>query len=173
MCTAMALLGTAMSAAGQVMAANAQNAAAEQNAVNANVAAGHKYAEEGRQLTQEARRANVEAYDKVMQARRAKGTALASTGSAGLDLSSASVNAIISGMNNDAALSEMNYQDNVENMKAGYIGRTKGAYHEARGRVASVPKANPGNLAIGIASSGLNAAASTTQGKNWLGLSVY
>ena len=173
MCGPMAILGTAVSAAGQIMAANAQNQAAEQNAQNANMAAAHKYAEEGRRMTVEARRAVVDGYGKVMQARQAKGTALASTGSAGLDLSSASVNAIISGMNNEAAQSEMNFQDNVDELRAGYLGNTRGYYHEAKSRGAAVPKANPANVALGIASTGLNAAANTTQGKNWLGLSVY
>lgn len=181
MCIAAAGLGFGLQALGQVASfagaasetAN-YNAAAAQNAINASLAMTSKTEDEQRRLGYDNKQNIQEGFDAVMKARQAKGTAIASAGSAGLDASSLSVDAIVSNLANQEAMSELNTKAKVEDQVEAYRGRTKGYYYEAMGRINSMPpKAgpNPLGLAIGIAQSGLNAATNTNTGKNWLGLS--
>lgn len=150
------------------------NAAAKQNAINASLAMTHKTEDEQRRLTYDAKQDVQQGFDAVMKARQAKGTALASAGTAGLDAGSLSVDAILSNIANDEAMSEINTQDKIGDKLDSYRGRTKGYYYEALGRINSMPpKAGPNPLALGlgIAQAGLNSAANSASGKNWLGLS--
>lgn len=181
MCLGAPVLGFGLQALGQVASfagAAAEtanyNAAAEQNAINASLAMQSKTEDEQRRLSYDTKQNIQEGYDAVMKARQAKGTAIASAGSAGLDASSLSVDAILSNISNQEAMSELNTKDKIEDQIDAYRGRTKGYYYEAMGRINSMPpKAgpNPLGLAIGIAQSGLNAATNTNSGKNWLGIS--
>lgn len=146
--------------AGKQQEVDNYNAAAKQNAINANIAATNKYTDEGRRLQYESKEVNQEGYEAVMKARQAKGTAVASGVSSGIDVSSLSLNSIMSSIENDESRSadavQTRHDANEDTFRA--RGRTYEA--EAQGRINSMPfkeGPSPLGLVLGIATEGFNA----------------
>ena len=180
MCTPMAAIGFGLSAissvAGygqQVADTKAYNAQAAQNAANASIAATHKYEDEGRRTAYDVQRLQQEGYKQAMEARRVKGSAIASAGSSGIDISSLSVGSILSDIDQQEAINESNTQTKMDDRTEAYKGNVQSYEAEAQGRINSMPfKATPSPLGaiLGIAQAGLDSTASTPTGKSWLGI---
>lgn len=171
MCTMLAAAGFAIQAAGAVAnfasqqsAADAANQQAMVNARDATLAAQYKYEDEGRRMIYDARRTQQEGYKATMAGRQAKGTAIASAGASGFDMSSLSVGAILA---NESQKMEQNLDSvrtEFEDIDAGYRSRVRSYQAEAQGRINSMPMRagpNPLGLAINIAGAGLGAYRST------------
>lgn len=180
MCNPMAAIGFGLSAASQVAGFSAQqqqtdayNAAAQQNAINAGVAASNKYGDEQRSFVYDSKKNMQEGMKAVFASRKARGTALASAGSAGIDGSSISLGDILSDINQENALNLSNIKAKQEDATSAFRSNVKSYEAEAQGRINSMPyKEGPNPLALGlnIASAGLGAVKGTTQGKAWLGI---
>lgn len=171
MCIPLAVAGFAIQAAGaaanfaaQQQATDAYNQQAMVNARDASLAATRKYEDEGRRLGYDARRTQQEGYRATMKGREAIGTAVASAGSSGFDISSLSVGAILANEEQKLAQNLDSVRTEFDDMKDAYRGRVRGYEAEAQGRINSMPmKAgpNPLGLAINIAGAGLGAYRST------------
>ena len=165
---ALPLIGLALSIGSSVMAyqgqqkqAKAQNQMRQDNAINANIAAQRKYEDEGRKLTFDARQLQQDGYKAVMDTRKAQGTALASAGASGMDISSLSVSAILADQEQQLANSLSNVQTKLTDTKDAYNSRVSSYEAEAAGRANSIaPASGPSPLALGlnIASSGFDTA---------------
>lgn len=158
----LSVAGNVAGFAGQQQQTDAYNAAAQQNAINAGSAATRKYSDEQRRISQEAKQTNQEGWDAVMKARQAKGTAVASAGTAGMDLSSLSVNSILSNIAFNEANSEYNIADRHDQEEAGYRSNVEAYKAEAQGRINSMPfkeGPSPLGLALGIATDAFGIAA--------------
>lgn len=180
MCDPISAIGLGLSAAGQVagfmgqkQATDDYNAAARQNRTNSILAANDGYATEGQKLIYDEKKNQQEAYDAIMKARQTKGAVEASAGSAGFDGSSITVTDLVSEASRAEARDQQNFQIKREDLENAYDSRTKSINAQAAGRINSMPlKSGPSALALGlgIASSGLNAAKGSPQGKTWLGI---
>jgi hypothetical protein len=176
----MSAIGFGLSAASQVAGFSAQqqqtdayNAAARQNAINAGVAASNKYADEGRSYVYDSKKNMQEGMKAVFSGRKARGTAIASAGSAGIDGSSISLGDIVSDINNETALNLDNVAAKQDDMKHALVSNLKSYEAEARGRINSMPyKEGPSPFALGlnIASAGLGSVKDSPKGKAWLGI---
>lgn len=179
MCGPLAAIGFGLQAASQVagfagqqQATDDYNAAARQNAINASLAMTHKTEDEQRRYAYDTKNNISQAYDAIMKARQAKGTAIASAGTAGLDASSLSVDSILSNIGNQEAESVNNFQAKQDDMEDAYRSRTRGYYYEAMGRINSMPfkrGPSPLGLGLGIATAGFNTIQNSPTAKNWLG----
>lgn len=180
MCDPMSAIGFGLSAASQVAGfagqqeqTDAYNAAAQQNAINAGVAASNKYADEGRSFVYDSKKNMQEGYKAVMSGRKARGTAVASAGSAGIDGSSLTLGDILSDINQESAVNLDNIAAKQDDMKSAFRSRVKSYEAEAQGRINSMPyKEGPSPLALGlnIASAGFGAVKDSPKGKAWLGI---
>jgi hypothetical protein len=178
MCTPLAAVGFGLQAIGQVagfagqsQATDEYNKTAAQNAVNASVAASHQYEDEGRKMVYNSKQIMQEGYKTTMESRRAKGTAIASAGSSGIDASSLSVESILASIDQDQALSEANTKTKMDDLDDQYKSNTTSEEAQAQGRINSMPfkkGPSPLGLAINIASGALDATTSTNWGKNML-----
>jgi uncharacterized membrane protein len=151
-------IGAVAGYAGQVQQTNAYNEAAAQNAVNASLAAQRKYEDEGRSLVYDTKRNMQEGYDAEMKARQARGTAIASAGGSGLDISGITVGAILSDINQQNAINQGNVSAKQDDMIAGTKSRNRSYEAEAQGRINSMPfKATPSPLGLAINLAGIGA----------------
>jgi uncharacterized membrane protein len=179
MCDPVSAIGAGLSAAGQVagfmgqqQATDAYNDSAKQNAINANLAATQQYTDEQRKTLADAKQTNQQGYQAAIQARQAVGAAKASVGSAGMDMSSLSVNSILSNLHNQEAQSEYAVQDRHDQEVAGYNSRTTGEEMQAQGRINSMPYKNspsPLGLALGIGAGSFDAFSKSPKGRALFG----
>lgn len=179
MCAPMTAISAGLSAAGgaasfmgQQQATDDYNATARQNAINANLATTQQYTDEQRKMTADAQQTNQQGYAAEMKARQAVGAAKASTGSAGLDMSSLSVNSILSDLHNQEAQNEYAVQDRHENEAVNYNSRTNAEQLQAQGRINTMPyKDGPSPLgaALSIGSSVFGAVAKSPKAQSWFG----
>ena len=167
MCTMLAAAGFAIQAAGAVANFAAQQSATDAhnqqvlvNARDASIAATNKYTDEQRRMVYDARKNQQEGYKAVMSGRQAKGTAVASAGSSGFDMSSLSVGSILANEQQKINQNLDIVRTEFDDMKDAYRSRVRSYEAEAQGRINSMPmKAGPSplGLAINIAGAGLNA----------------
>jgi len=181
MCDAISAIGMGLSVMGQVSEfqgrqakVDAHNAAAAQNAVNASLAGQRKYEDEDRKLIYDARMVNREGYSAVKEARQAKGQARASTGSAGFDLSSVTVNNIVSTLASEESDARFTSLLKTKDLQSARDSRVRSYEAEAQGRINSMPMKqgpNPLALGLGIAKTGFGTFKDSPAGKSWLGVS--
>jgi len=167
MCDPMTAIGVGLSAMGQMagfqaeqQAVKAHNAAAKQNAINAGLAATRKYTDEGRVLAHEAKETNQEGFDAIMKARQAQGTGVASAGTAGMDLASGTVQAVLSDINRQEADTQYRVQDRHDRGKENYLSKVEQHKAEAQNRINSMPlkpKPSPIGMILGIATEAFGA----------------
>lgn len=180
MCDPVTAIGFGLSAAGQVaqfagqsQATDEYNKAAAQNRLNALVAANNKYADTDRSYIYDSTKNRMEAYDKIMQARKAAGMVKASGGSSGFDASSLTVGDLLSEYDRDQGETTSRFGLKQEDLESSRTSRVESYRAEAEGRINSMPfKSGPSPLALGlgIASSALDGVKSTKQGKIWMGI---
>lgn len=167
-------IGQGASFIGQQNATNQYNAAAKQNAINASLAAQRQYEDEGRRYFYNNKQNLQQGFQTEMKARQARGTAVASAGTAGIDASSISVQSILNDIDQQQAANDGVLRDKQEDAESAFRSRVDSYEAQAQGRINSMPfKEGPSPLALGlgIADAGLDSFSSTKYGKNWLGIS--
>lgn len=180
MCDPVTAIGFGLSAAGQVAgfageqeATKEYNRAAAQNRMNALVAANRQYADIDRSFIYNTTKDRMEAYDTVMDARKAASVVAASGGSSGFDARSLSVGDLLSEYDREQGETDARFGLKLDDRKSARNSNIEETRAQAEGRINSMPfKAGPSPLALGlgIANSAVSAVKGTKQGKNWMGI---
>jgi hypothetical protein len=137
------------------------------------MAANNQYADIDRSYIYDTTKDRMEAYDTVMDARRAAGSVRASGGSAGFDAGSATLTDILSEYDREAGETDARFGLKLDDRTSARKSNVESVRAEAEGRINSMPfkkGPNPLALGLGIANSALGSVKGTKQGKIWMGI---
>lgn len=154
MCMAMAgmmfsMVGAIANYANQVHQTEVYNAQAKQNAINASLAAQSQYQDNQKKFIYDSKELQQQGYQAEMKAKQAKGVAMASAGSSGIDASSLSVHDIIADLDQKNAVNLSNLSTKQDDKRDAYLSDNKTAYYQAQNRINSMPyKETPSPLGM-------------------------